>query len=530
MNTFKKIIPQTLLVLMFAACTSGLFAQPADWAFTISSQNHTVVIPNTSSLSIGGQAIPTGSFIGAFYEDQGQLTCAGYVEWTGQTTSLAVMGGDSANQGYQPGDTFIFKIWLPDSCIIQTTLANFLTGGIFSNTNTYAPNGISGLAVLNGIRITASIQAPSVLCEGETGRVSADISHGAGPYSYSWNNTPPQPIAFVNLPPGTHELRVTDQNGCEVSEQINIGQTPTPQPPQGISDSVCLGEAATLTANGSNIRWYTVSLGLLDSGSTYQTAPLTQTQLFKVTQTVDGCESVPQTLEVSVFALPNVSFQAIDPLCENEDNLLLTTGSPAGGTYQTASGIITEVSPSIWGTGNFPITYIYTDPNGCSDSSTQTLTIDPKPAKPEILQGTGDSLYASIQGDSYQWLLNGQLLQGSAREILASDPGSYQLVITEGNCHSDTSDFFVVAPTHNGPFAESGIKVFPIPAKEVVNILVPSYMGTIRAGLYDLQGRRLAQKNGQHELKFELELLPPGIYIIRIESATTTHSKRLVIH
>lgn len=54
----------------------------------------------------------------------------------------------------------------------------------------------------------------------------------------------------------------------------------------------------------------------------------------------------------------------------------LTGGTPAGGVYTNAAGnAIATFDPAIAGIGNHPVTYEYTDVNGCSDSCTFIITV-----------------------------------------------------------------------------------------------------------------------------------------------------------
>ena len=59
------------------------------------------------------------------------------------------------------------------------------------------------------------------------GKASATASGGTGTYSYKWDNGGTS-ATVENLAPGDHSLTVTDQNGCTLSESINITENILP--------------------------------------------------------------------------------------------------------------------------------------------------------------------------------------------------------------------------------------------------------------------------------------------------------------
>jgi hypothetical protein len=53
------------------------------------------------------------------------------------------------------------------------------------------------------------------------------------------------------------------------------------------------------------------------------------------------------------------------------------TGSPAGGTFSGTGVSGNDFDPASAGPGTFDIIYAYTDVNGCSNSDTVTVVVDP---------------------------------------------------------------------------------------------------------------------------------------------------------
>lgn len=100
----------------------------------------------------------------------------------------------------------------------------------------------------------------------------------------------------------------------------------------------CLGEIpATLTATGTDLRWYTI---VPPNASGSATTPIISTGAvgtftYYVTQTVDGCESPYQTITIKVNAsIANNVIKADQTICIGgiPTNLTVNSGLPTGGT------------------------------------------------------------------------------------------------------------------------------------------------------------------------------------------------------
>lgn len=87
---------------------------------------------------------------------------------------------------------------------------------------------------------------------------------------------------------------------------------------------------------------------------------------------------------MEVFANPAVSLQPFEPVCENDDPILLTGGLPEGGEY-AGTGVENGVFyPQLAGLGDHLISYSYVDINGCIGVADQTLTVENCTGQSEI--------------------------------------------------------------------------------------------------------------------------------------------------
>jgi|GEM_PF-3138481 len=111
--------------------------------------------------------------------------------------------------------------------------------------------------------------------------------------------------------------------------------TPLPPPPAVTSPiNYCLGGPATpLTAAGSNLLWYTTAIGGV--GTTVSPTPSTSTAgttKYYVSQTVNGCQSLRDSITVNVIAAASPTASNNGPVCPGTTLQLSATAVP-GATY-----------------------------------------------------------------------------------------------------------------------------------------------------------------------------------------------------
>jgi len=130
----------------------------------------------------------------------------------------------------------------------------------------------------------------------------------------------------------------------------------------------------------------------------------------------NGCVS-EYFQNITVYAAPDVQFDPINPVCQEIPSVTLTTaydifGNTGVGTYSgdgiTASPVLI---PADAGIGNHTIKYLFIASNGCRDSATQSIRVNPTPIfdlgpDRNILEGNQETLTpltANGNGLSYLW-------------------------------------------------------------------------------------------------------------------------------
>jgi hypothetical protein len=243
---------------------------------------------------------------------------------------------------------------------------------------TYEVTGEDANGCTNTATVDVTVNAPIVeanvdnteICLGE--EVTFTASGNA--VSYSWDNGVTDGAAFEPTATGTLTYEVTgeDANGCTNTATVDVTVNALPTVTAGADQSVCEGTQVTLSGSGADT--YTWDNGV-DDGVAFTPASA-GTVTYEVTgEDANGCENTA-IVDVTVNALPTVTLDSFTSLCDNGGLFTLTGGLPAGGVYSGSGVSNGEFDPSI-GADTYVITYTYEDGNGCSNSETATIVVDP---------------------------------------------------------------------------------------------------------------------------------------------------------
>jgi len=119
-----------------------------------------------------------------------------------------------------------------------------------------------------------------------------------------------------------------------------------------------------------------------------------------------GCASDFSSSSVIVNPLPVVTFTGLSTSYYYNNPSVDLIGNPSGGVFSGTGISDTLFSPSKAGAGTFPITYSYTDGNGCTNTSQiQSTIVLAQPAPPHICAVTVDSMskYNIVFWDNTQY-------------------------------------------------------------------------------------------------------------------------------
>lgn len=209
---------------------------------------------------------------------------------------------------------------------------------------------------------------PTTICPGE----SVTLTAAAG-MSYSWSNSSTAQSIVVSVN-GVFSVTVTDTHNCiAISSPVTIVVSNNAEAsitPSGATN-LCEGGSVQLTASSGDIY-------LWSNGETSQTINVNATGNFSVTVTTSGtCIALSDTTHVIVNSNPVVSLSGnMDTVCSSAGAVYLIGGTPFGGTYSGNSVTGDLFDASAAPVGSNIITYSYTDNNGCSGTSTETIEVE----------------------------------------------------------------------------------------------------------------------------------------------------------
>lgn len=214
--------------------------------------------------------------------------------------------------------------------------------------------------------------------------ISNAAATGNGNVTETLNNTTLVPVTV------TYVYTITS-NACSGSQTQNVQVTVSPIPSlsSSLSPTTCSGTVfsytATSTTPGVSYIWNRAAVGGIAEPGTSGTAninevltntttsPLTVNYLYNLNSS--GCTGNSQTVVVTVYPLPTVSFAPFaDSVCLQSPAITLTGGSPTGGVYAGPGVANGTFTPSVAGLGQKTISYTVTA-NGCSNAATQPLNV-----------------------------------------------------------------------------------------------------------------------------------------------------------
>ncbi|MDB4285969.1 gliding motility-associated C-terminal domain-containing protein [bacterium] len=286
------------------------------------------------------------------------------------------------------------------------------------------------------------VVAPVTICVGFSATLNASSAGGTAG-DFNWYDDPTLTnLLFTGTTFTTPLLTVTTTyyvtevlNGCEGAPlAVMVTISAAPADPVAMSDTVCSGQQATLSASSTVgvLNWYNNSGGtnLLATGPIYTTPILTQTTTYWVQEVIvgTGCASNLVPVLAVVNPIPPVPSASSISICDGDSLVFLASGSGNPNTqlniYSTSTGGIRiqsgtpGVSSVQFNLGLFAIgTYtFYIEEEdlraGCtSQRKSVTATVSPKPLPPNvsgvtICQGQSAMLTAVSSGGTggnFEW-------------------------------------------------------------------------------------------------------------------------------
>jgi hypothetical protein len=335
-------------------------------------------------------------------------------------SDITQCGGTAVLDAQNAGSTYL---WSTNSTTQTITVS---ASGTYSVVVT-DPAGCTGTDAIN-----VTINTPPVVALGNDisqcgGTVVLDAQNAGN--TYLWSNSATTQTITVSAS-GTYSVVVTDANGCTGSDVINVSINSSPTVNLGNNINQCGGTVLLDAQNaGGTYLWST--------SATTQTITVSTSGSYSVVVTdVNGCTGTGQ-VNININTPPVVTF-TLNPVnvCVNWLPFTLSGGSPNGGTY-SGTGVSGGVfDPAAAGIGTFTITYVFSDAFGCSDSASQSITVN---ACTGITENTLGQI--SIYPNPSNGLLTISLPEHAGRvELAITDPQGKTVYSTALNGNNSSAD------------------------------------------------------------------------------------------
>lgn len=257
--------------------------------------------------------------------------------------------------------------------------------------------------------LPGTIAGTTTICAGSSNTYS--ISPVAGATSYTWTlpvgwsgtSTTNSITTTANTNSGTVMVTANNACGSSAASAVAITVNTSPTTPGSISGSsvICEGSSNTYTVSVvSGATSYAWTLppgwsGTSTSNTINTTAPANGGTLSVMASNACGT-SAAANLTITVNPLPTVSVTlAVDTLCVSAPPVILSGGTPLGGTYSGTGVSSGNFNAATSGTGNFTITYMFTDANACTNTATDIIVVDACLTYREIIDASTIRIYPS---------------------------------------------------------------------------------------------------------------------------------------
>lgn len=274
----------------------------------------------TPNFAVTAGALPPGLTLSAAGTISGTPTATGTFNFT---VTVSDASGCSGSQSYS------ITVACPANPITNASLPTFCSNAADHTLAEFSPAG----GTYSGTGVTAGVFDPSV---------------GTQLIQYDY----------------------TDAYGCAHNSSGTYTVNTAPTVNLGTQSTLCSNDALYAITGASPGGGTFTGTGV--SGSDFDPSVGTQTVTYTYTDGNNCSNSASQTITVNTA--PTVTHAPISGICENAGLTALTGASPAGGTYSGTGVSGTDFDPTV---GSQTLTYAYTDGNGCSNSTSVSITVIP---------------------------------------------------------------------------------------------------------------------------------------------------------
>lgn len=405
--------------------------------------------------------------------------------------------------------------------------------------------------IAKSTELDMSPNADTTICKYES--VEFSIPVGAGNILWNSGDTTTQ---YVTNTEELVSVRFEDSLGCVFTDSAYVTVIDSvPDAGFNLPEEVCSGEDFTLESNGGLSGGTNDYLWVINGTDTFRQQKINLNFNNPGDYTVElvvsdnnGCQDSAKKL-LTILAKPLAGFSA-DDVCNGDsvklnNNTLVPSGYNVNYQWRFGDGMSsTSTSPvhlyqlindSVSET--FNVTLVARVPDGCTDSVSNPLTVNPSPDpyfEARIIKNDGrfliDSQATSKTSYTYLWTFgngNSSTAISPAYTYPNTDSTSYEVCLTvtsDASCASTYCKSIAVVLSARTPLVET-IRLLPNPSDGTFRIEGLNE-GLVALTLYDTKGALVAELDGADKV-YDVSNLAEGLYIIRILTEDASYMKRL---
>jgi hypothetical protein len=221
----------------------------------------------------------------------------------------------------------------------------------------------------------------------------------------------------------------------------------------------------------------------------------------------------------------------------------LTGGSPAGGSYTVNGTPATTLNPAQTGSGQQTVVYTYTNGNGCSNTATQSATVN---AVPSVNLSGLNTAYlptdapVQLNGSPAGGVFNGTGVSNGQFDPAVAGLGTHsvQYVVVGANGCVGSSGLCTTVDLTTGSGigldngGSNGVEVYPNPSNGLFTVVMDGLDGIVQLNVMDIRGREVASQSltasGRTTHSIDLSSFASGVYTLQIQSSAGVSGMKLV--
>ena len=428
---------------------------------------------------------------------------------TANSTAAVVCSGASVMLTGGGATTYTWNNNVMDAVsFVTTATTNYIVTGIDANG---CVNTATITVTVNPLPVVTATSTAAAVCPG-----ASVTLNGGGASTYSWSGGVTNAVPFIPSATTTYIVTGTNASGCVNTATITVTVNPLPVV-TATSTALAVCPGASVTLNGGGASTYSWNNNVTNAVSFIPTATTT----YMVTGTdVNGCVNTA-TIAVTVNPLPIVTATSTAAVVCAGASVILTGGGAS--TYSWSGGVTNALSFIPNATNTYTVTG--TDANGCINTTTTTVTVNPLPtlmllASSQVYCTT--DLVGSLSATPTGGVWTGPGVTGNTFDPSVAGFGLHTVVYTytDNNSCTNTASLLMtvnacvgINETENGKL----FSVFPNPAKNQINIKADATLIGSVYTVFDNQGKIiLTGKIISENTIVELENITAGVYLLNI--------------